>query len=353
MGAVCLAALDKPPKPPPKPRKSQLFQNSGTGGIEVYKPSGSVPKPANSFQPEKVTTQRSKDADGLVTIKAFAGPAEGLKTCISVPHAKEEVSKDGSEKFFNYTITVRLAGNQTHTVKHRFSQFATFHSEWRAEYPGVDIALPSKVIGKSDDDIAKRCYDLQQYLRRMVAVNALIWVTSKFLKLDETDLKQALRGTGSKSVTIVEEPSLAMRSASRKSMGKSAKPLPKVSLNQVEQQRESASDGGRAKVKFEDTREARVEKETKPEETTPANPNKVEHSPQVPPSQPAPVESTPKDAEPSSAPPRNFAIPARSGNDDSGRPQSIRSSKNLAPPPKVIDTGGISLKDRMAAFQKG
>ncbi len=139
------------PPPPPKPRRSRLFQGNQILSEDGLPPPAAPPKPKElNLRPANVEVPLAKPKqlykevevtkldnyrpnDEKTVIAMPAAPQNDGVTCITIPCAKEETSKDGVETYFVYVINIRLLGGKSATSKHRYSEVANFHKEWKAE----------------------------------------------------------------------------------------------------------------------------------------------------------------------------------------------------------------------------
>ena len=205
-------------EPPPKPAKparlavvasddvSRLGTGTGTGtGTGSGSSSGAAAAASGTTRPvvpvgnavfghegkhPPSSVTLSKSGMKLVTSSAPYTPSDKSQV-IRVPTAQEE-RKDG-EAYTAFTIEVALEDGTTVRVSHRFSEFADFHSDWRREYSTVNIPLPPKLVQITDEDVARRCAELEKYLRSVAEVSALVYFVAKFAGVDESALKASLR----------------------------------------------------------------------------------------------------------------------------------------------------------------
>jgi len=178
-------------EPPPKPAKPTHLAVAAAAAGEATQSPRNAGGAANNPPPGSITYR-----GGLKRIASTspdtASDASDPSKVICVPHAQEERADDG-EVFSAFKIVVRLADGSPKHASHRFSEFHAFHTEWRREYSTVNIVLPSRKLQTTDEDVARRCQELERYLRDVSQVTALTFFLAKFLGVPESDLKAAIR----------------------------------------------------------------------------------------------------------------------------------------------------------------
>ena len=289
---------------------------------------------------------------------------------ITVPLAREEKSADGADSFMMYNIIINLGGGNSKTVKKRFSEFASFHKEWKGLYPNVNIAMPQKLLSVNDEDVAMRCYELQTYLHECLEVTALVYHVAKFLGVDEATLKTALKGGRSKPSADAAPPpppppdsaqsgignnagrGTSSRTLPKVTLDNSPKALPKVSLAQALSGPDNDSPSRPStppKPQPTPIAKAALAAAAAPPPTKPVKPTAAPEplppaAAVVPVSKPAPEPAKPPQAKPPQAKP--VATPVKA------EPAKSSASAGGSKPAAAEMNGAPSLKERMAAFQK-
>ncbi|KAH9245972.1 hypothetical protein BASA81_016513 [Batrachochytrium salamandrivorans] len=308
---------EAPPKPPPKPRKSKMFNESSLVKDDApVKPSKPVPaplKPPAAAVPAKkdpvppLSSQENRSVKSMsISLKPKAkakqinpapgdGNGEG-RHCVTVLCAMQAQDKEGQD-YYQYQIQINVKSGRK-LVLHRYN-------------------------------IARRCNELQQYLRDVSKVSALLYSLGKFLGgLDEQELKDALK---SGHISGGNGPSVDL---ARVSSGNTTA-LPKVKL--VE--RESGSNGG---VQFEAVPSGKVKEQPKRvvEVAVKEVPKEVPKAKEVPKEVPKAKEVVVKEV------PKTIVKEAPKVATETVKEAPKTAAAAAAP------TTGLSVKERMAAFQK-
>lgn len=311
------------------------------------------PPPSKPMKPTPVAAYLKdviKSKDGLKEITRTLGPKED--SALSILKAKECSEKD--EKFFVYVIELKQFDGKSHTTTKRFNEFQEFHNEWTREYPSVQVEAPRKLLKATDEDVAWRCVELQTYLRELCAVSALIYWVAKFLKMEESALKYAIRGKSMTTEAVMATDSAATSRTSSRS-------LPRVTLQEFVSEapppQRIPSNGG-------------AEEQTPP-------PKPAKPLPAIPVQEVAPIKVvdapkavTVKAAEASKPVPVKAAeapkpVPVKVLKPEAVKAVVATAAASPAPVSKVVmapqapaavkaemGTTGLSVKERMAAFQK-
>jgi hypothetical protein len=191
--------------PPPKPRKPTVFRVQHHSDDEMSEQESDrlakPPKPKELQGKDHLPANKFNlwwwSSSGRRTdrreIPAMVGPSSG-EPFLTIPFAREEETLEAfPEKYIAYVIELKLASGKTVQRSHRFSEFVAFHKEWKHDYPGVAVDLPKKLMSPSDEDIARRCNELQVYLRQMLDITALLYYVASLIGCTETELRDALQ----------------------------------------------------------------------------------------------------------------------------------------------------------------